>query len=144
MRRLLTDSIGIVAAVTLVGCSGNSTPGDYTLNLIGFVPHVGKLVLLKVKDIATDGGSGNLEGLQGSTTVAPDGTAQVKAVDAFKDGRLYNIDFFVDNNDTGTCDKCGQATGDHAWRRTAYGKGPPGVFDSFVHDDTNLVDINPF
>jgi hypothetical protein len=140
------NRIAIVLCLTVAGsaCGGSSAPGDYTLNLTGFIPHVGKTVLLKVKDPLGDGGSGATEGVQASITIASDATAQVKAIGVFKDGRLYNVDFFVDNNDNGACDNCGQATGEHAWRRQVNGKTAPGVFDNFAHDDGILFNINPY
>lgn len=72
-------------------------------------PHVGKTLNAALVEI--DGATI----MKMSTTVASDGSFSLNFVDMLEDGKSYQLDFYADNNSSGTCDA---PPTDHAWRKT--------------------------
>ena len=141
----------------IAGCSSSNSDskaappptgqaGVYTLSLVGFQPHAGQMVQLKLKD---DMGMvyGNANG-----TVGADGTLVLTIPKALEDGMKYRADFFVDNFPAGAPNgfydaptnptDVANTIRDHGWRLEIEGSAA-GVQSQYKHD-AHWTDLAPF
>jgi uncharacterized protein (DUF2141 family) len=128
-------------------CSGPGFAGtsdqtsNLTINMSGFAPYIGDTLYLKVADQAP------LTNDSAAVVIAPltitRSNFEVVAVNALRNGRSYNIDFWVDRNGNGFLDTDSTGTGaDRSWRVETTGTTVP--MEISIAADSDFTDIRPF
>jgi hypothetical protein len=118
------------------GSSGSGSgggAGDFVINFTGYMPHAGQDMYLKVfsEDDSTE--------IAEQTAVTEDAfTITIPGI--IEDGVNYNVRWWVDFNDSGTCEPPGT---DHAWELEGQAGTASGLTIDDEHD-TDFTDVCSF